>query len=320
MFETKLKNLYQPLADFLTLPSMKKWFRYLFYASLVFLVIALIRADYLVIPHIYDPVYLVISLVLLLAGFLLSGASWASVLNQAGYRITFGEGITATGLSIFGKYIPGKIWVIMGRAEYLTGKFPGARKDLASFSFDAQFIALWVALLLGTIGMISIGSINIYGAGVLILLILLSLVIYTPLFHRVASFVLSRILNRPVKVPKLPFLKMPRVLFWYLMNWGAWCMGFYFLAAALIPQTIPLDVSLAFGLAGSLGILVIFAPGGLGIREGILTGYLTIVGLDLQDATTIAVASRLWFLVGEVFIFLLAMIINRGKNAYPEAA
>lgn len=293
---------------------MKNWFRYLFYASLVFLVVALIRADYLVIPRIYNPASLVISLVLLLIGFLLSGASWASVLNQAGYRISYMDGVTSTGLSIFGKYIPGKIWVIMGRAEYLTKRYPGARKDLASFSFDAQFIALWVALMLGTIGMISINSINLYGLSVLLLFILLSLVIYTPLFHRVAAFALSKILKRPVKVPKLPFLKLPGVILWYLMNWGVWCMSFYFLAASLTAQTLPLNVSFAFGLAGSLGILAIFAPGGLGIREGIITGYLTIVGLDLQDATTIAVASRLWFLIGEVFIFLVALILDRRKK------
>ena len=47
------------------------------------------------------------------------------------------------------------------------------------------------------------------------------------------------------------------------------------------------------------------------MREGILTGFLTIAGLDLPLATTIAVASRLWFMMGEFFIFSLALILEK---------
>ncbi len=293
---------------------MKNWFRYLFYASLVFLVIGLIRADYLTIPHIYNYTTLAISLLLLCMGFLFNALSWTKVLKHANYRVDQGDGMASLGLSIFAKYIPGKIWIIMGRAEYLAKKYKYPRKDLGSLSFDAQFVALWVALLLGTIGMISIKSFNIYGLSVLLLFSILSLVIYTPLFHRLAEFVLSKIVRKQVTFPALPFLKLLKVIFWYLINWGIWCIAFYFLAASLVEETLSLNVAFAFGLAGSLGILAIFAPGGLGVREGIITGYLTIIGLNLTDATTIAITSRLWFLVGEVFIFLIALMLDRRKK------
>ncbi|MEN8227833.1 MAG: lysylphosphatidylglycerol synthase domain-containing protein [Bacteroidota bacterium] len=295
-------------------PSMKNWFRYIFYASLIFLVIALIRADYLVIPHVYNYTKLTVSFLLLFLGFLLNAMSWTKALKQADYAITESDGMASQGLSIFAKYIPGKIWVIMGRAEYLAKTYGISRKDLGSLSFDAQFIALWSALLLGTIGMISIHSINLYGLSVLILFSLLSLVIYTPLFHRFAESILSKILKKQITFPKLSFLKVLKVTLWYVTNWGIWCLAFYFLAGSLVQETLPLSISFAFGLAGSIGILAIFAPGGLGVREGIITGYLTIVGLNLTDATTIAVTSRLWFLVGELFIFFIALILDRRKK------
>jgi len=292
---------------------MKNWFRYIFYASLVFLVFALIRADYLVIPRIYHPIRLVISLLLLFGGFLLNASSWSRMLKHGGLDVSWVDGVSSAGLSIFAKYIPGKFWVVMGRAEYIARKYNLPRKDLGSLSFDAQFIALWTALLLGTIGMLSIHSTDLYGLSVLLLFILLSLVIFTSLFHRFIEIIYFRITKKELTFPRLSFQKTIRIILWYTMSWGMWCVSFYFLAGSLSVDSLPFSISFAFGLAGSIGILAVFAPGGLGVREGILTGFLTMAGLDLPLATTIAITSRLWFLTGELFLFLFAMVLSRRK-------
>ena len=293
---------------------MKNWFRYIFYASLVFLVVALIRADYLVIPHIYHPGKLVLSLLLLFIGFILNATSWAKMLRHGGMKVSELDGITSAGLSVFAKYIPGKIWVIMGRAEFLVKRYGLSRKDLGSLSFEAQFVALWAALLLGTIGMISVNSIDLYGLSILLLFIFLSLIIFTSLFHRFAEMVLFRITKKEIAFLRLPFRKTLKVIGWYLLNWGSWCVSFFFLASSLAETELPFSIAFAFGLAGSIGILAIFAPGGLGVREGILTGFLTMAGLDLPMATTIAITSRLWFLMGELFIFTVALILEKRRN------
>jgi len=294
---------------------MKNWFRYIFYASLIFLVIALVRADYLHIPTIHDPVKLIVSLLLLFAGFLLNSLSWSRLLRHTPYRVRDREGIASHGLAIFGKYIPGKFWVIMGRAEYLALRSGHSRKDLASLSLDAQFIALWTALLLGTIGIICVKGGKLYGIAVLLLFVLLSLVIFTPLLHRLAEWLLSKIFRKHVKVPRLSLDKVIRAMLWYLLSWLTWSAAFWLLAASLVEGALPLSIAFAFALGGSIGILSIFAPGGLGVREGVLTIYLGLAGLAVQDATTIAVASRLWFLAGEVFIFLMALFLDRqGKR------
>ena len=62
----------------------------------------------------------------------------------------------------------------------------------------------------------------------------------------------------------------------------------------------------AFPLSVCFGLIAIFLPAGLGLREGIIIGYLTLAGLDVESATTISFVNRLWFIGGEVFIFLLA--------------
>jgi uncharacterized membrane protein YbhN (UPF0104 family) len=294
---------------------MKNWFRYIFYASLVFLVIALVRADYLHIPTIQDPIKLMVSLLLLFAGFLLNSLGWSRLLRYTPYRVSDREGIASHGLAIFGKYIPGKFWVIMGRAEYLALRSGHSRKDLASLSLDAQFISLWTALLLGSIGIMCVKGGKLYGIAVLFMFVLLSLVIFTPLFHRLAEWLLTKILRKQVQVPRLSPDKVIRAMLWYLLSWLTWSMAFWLMAASLVEPALPLSIAFAFALGGSLGILSVFAPGGLGVREGVLTVYLGLAGMHVQDATTIAVASRLWFLTGEVFIFLTALFLDRqGKR------
>ena len=79
-------------------------------------------------------------------------------------------------------------------------------------------------------------------------------------------------------------------------------------------QKIPFSVGLGFPFAGILGILAFFAPGGLGVREGILVGYLKLAGFATADAVTVSVASRLWVLIGEAFIFLVGFVLDKRKK------
>ena len=273
--------------------------------------IALIRADYLYLPVIVHPWKLLISLFLLFAGFVLNAWSWPRVLKHSSCPVPDPAGISSHGLSIFSKYIPGKFWVIMGRAEYLAAKYPYARKDLASLSLEAQFMALWAALLLGTAGLILAGGLQLYGLLVLLLFVLLSLVVFTSYFHQLTEWIGKRILKKDIRLPRLSWRQSVRGMLWYLLAWSTWSLAFWFLAASLVEGPVPFPIAFAFALAGSIGILSVFAPGGLGVREGILTAFLALNGLEIQDATTIGIASRLWFLVGEVFVFLLAFVLSR---------
>lgn len=290
---------------------MKNWFKYFFYISIIFLIIALYRADYLKIPIIYNRFDLGFSFLLLFAGFIFNALSWTKVIKQANYKISNRNGIASLGLSIFGKYIPGKLWIILGRAEYISKKYDIPRKNTSSLSLNTQFISLWVGLFLGTIGLLLISKLDIYGLSALGLFALLTLIIYTPLFHRLFEFLVLKVIKRTINIPRLDFKNVLQVLPWFILNWGFWIVSFYFLGESLTAEPVTFNIAWGFALAGSLGIMAVIAPGGLGVREGLLTGYLSLAGLELADATTIAVASRLWFLVGEVFVFLASLYLNK---------
>jgi len=297
---------------------MKKWFNYFLFISLFFAILSLVRGDFLKVPIIFNASHLLISFLFLFTGFIFDTISWGKVINNTSYPISYKNAISSMGLSIFGKYMPGKIWVILGRGEYIAKTYQYPRKDLSSFSLNTQFISLWTGLLFGAIGMIAINGINIYGLSILLLFVALTLIVFTPLFHTVAEKIFSKIFRKDISIPRLSFPNALNVLPWFILNWSFWCVSFYLLASSLVDYEISFHTAWGFGLAGSLGIMAIIAPGGIGVREGLLTGYLSLSGLDIQSATTIAVTSRLWFLIGEVFIFLTALFLDKtSKKVSP---
>ncbi len=118
-------------------------------------------------------------------------------------------------------------------------------------------------------------------------------------------------LRREVEIPSLPFLSTLSLLPWFFLVWITWTLAFYYLVASFPGVASSLSVGLGFPLASTLGIMAFFAPAGLGAREGFLAGYLVLGGVPFAQATTIAIAARLFSLVGELFVFLVGLAADR---------
>ena len=67
---------------------------------------------------------------------------------------------------------------------------------------------------------------------------------------------------------------------------------------------------MGFPFAASIGIIAFIFPGGLGIREGFLVLYLVSSGMLTGDATLVSIAARIWFILGEVFMFVLVIFLK----------
>ncbi|UCG52587.1 MAG: flippase-like domain-containing protein [Candidatus Latescibacterota bacterium] len=289
---------------------MRPWFRYLVYASLVFLAVALYKADYLVIPRVHSPTALICSLVFLLFGFIGDGLSWRKILDKSGHPISVSETIAATGLSSFAKYIPGKIWAVMGRAGYIAEKRPYSLGGLTSVSVTWQLLMLWLGLIFGAFGLILLDQILVWGWPILLLWLGLTTLIFSDVAQSLAQRLYKKIFSKDITIPRLSAGSTLTALPWFVITWISFSIGFYLLAAGLSPDVVPRSVGLGFPLSIALGVMAVLIPGGLGVREGFMVGYLKLAGFSLQDATTISVAARLWFLAGEIFIFVLGMMAS----------
>ena len=290
---------------------MNFWHKYFVYISLLFLTVALYNANYLKVPQIFSLPSLIDSFIFLFAGFIANTISWKYILKKSDYHINLKECLAGTGLSIFSKYIPGKIWMVMGRASYIAEKNQLPFGTLSAISLNAQFIALWLGLIFGVIGLFLLGGLHLWGWLILCLWVGLTVVIFSRQAHAKAERAIRIFLRKDITLPRLTVKSTLLVMPWFVAYWAFWSIGFYMLVASLIKMDVPWGVGFGFPLAGALGTMTFISPGGLGTREAVLVGYLTLAGIPVMEATTVAVASRLWFLGGEVFIFILGWITHK---------
>ncbi len=114
----------------------------------------------------------------------------------------------------------------------------------------------------------------------------------------------------PGGVAREPFSLVETVLCvaLYAMNWLLLGGAVYWLACALqSPQQQAgyWVVTLAYALAGVVGFLALFAPAGLGVREGMLISALA-PAISLETATLLAILARVVCTVVEVLLGLAA--------------
>lgn len=289
---------------------MKYWFKYSVYVSLVFLVIGLIQANYFIIPEVYSIFDLIASFVLLFGSFMIGAICWKEVLKKNNYLIQVRECVASVGLTVFAKYLPGKILTIIGRAAYVGERNSLPVHKLSSISLDTQLITLWLGLVFGALGVFVLGGVRIWGWLILLLWVGLTVVIFCHLPRSSAEYFIKKILKKNVTLPRLATKSVFAVLPWFILYWTLSSVSFYMLVNSLTSMDVPLGVGLGFPLAGSLGVMAFIVPGGLGVREGALIAYLSLAGIAVPVATTISIASRLWYLVGEVFIFFVGWMAD----------
>jgi len=290
---------------------MKSFNKYFIVISLLFLIFALYKADYLKVPRIYDPKEFLYSFVFLFFGFVCNAIQWKAILKVQNYQISIKDSITSFGLSIFGKYIPGKVWTHFGKGAYISGKYNYPFKTITEVSFYGQLISIWVGLTLGFIGLIFIGGLHLWSWLVFLIWFVLSLAIFTRFFQAIFEKLVFKLLKKKITLLHFKITSFFTFIPWFILTFVFFTIGFYFLVAGLILDKIPFIVGFTFPFAMSLGTLAIVLPGGLGLREGIIVSYLLLFSLPLKTIITLSLSSRLWFLIGEMFIFFIAFILKK---------
>ena len=287
------------------------WHKYLIYFSLIFIVATLYKTQHFEIPRIHSPVLLFLSLICLFSGFVVNALSQQQLLGKSKYPVSIRQALSMTGLNIFGKYIPGKVWMVMGAAMYIAEKKKYPVTELSLLFLQAQVIGLWCGLVLGICGLWVNDALHYLSWVGLVILGVFTTILFSNMVQNTALSAINKVLNKDYHLPVIDTAKTIPLIPWFLGGWVLWGAGFSLLAASITDHFIPFSAVFCFPLAGSLGILFVFAPGGIGIREGIIAGYLTLLNVSLPEAIMISATSRLWFLVGELFIFITGYLVSR---------
>lgn len=213
---------------------------------------------------------------ILLASTLLYIFIQYTIYRGMGVRLTFRQVFSIVCPAQLGKYVPGK--VLLPGSYYLLSRQAGVDVREIGGSFLIS-MALWlVAAALCSLYAFSALS-PALRLGVLLLVVLLLVSVHPRVLSwifRVATRVLQR-LGRGVtderldQALSLPYHFYLKTLILYLVAWVMVGLEVLVLIAALQPVAVTaFPASLAAAAIGTVvGFLALFAPGGLGIREGL---------------------------------------------------
>jgi uncharacterized membrane protein YbhN (UPF0104 family) len=246
-----------------------------------------------------DPAELLAAECLVLIGLVLSVGTWRRALAELGHPIALSSASKIYLLGQLGKYLPGSVWAVALQAD--LARPAGVSRFGAG---TASVIAIAVNAVVGlTFGFALVPTLMGFGwrtalLGAMALFGVLSL--SPPVLTRLVDLGL-RILARPPLVKATTWRGMLKASTW--SSASCICYGLSVWVLAVSVGAAPVEaLALSVGgtaLAMTVGVLVVVAPSGLGVREGVIVAALAPV-LDRADALAVAIVARLLFTIADV--------------------
>ncbi len=243
------------------------------------------------------------SVLLVFLTYVMQVESWRRILAGWGQRLTFRAAARVWSLANLGRYVPGKVWSVAGLVVLAQQAGVEAGPAAAS-AFVLQAISLGTgAAVVAAVAPGSAPPLRLAAAGLAAVLTITVLV-----WPRTARR-LGRLVNATAPLEPL----RPSAVFagavLTVLSWGTYGAAFWMLTRGLVPDTpLPLNAAIgAFTLGYILGVLALFAPGGVGVRELVLIGLLAPF-LGSGGAVAVSVASRLLLTVLEATAALVTSL------------
>jgi hypothetical protein len=253
---------------------------------------------------------IVASGVLVLGTHALLVQTWRSMIRAWGAEMTFWSAARVWSVSSFGKYVPGKIWQITAMAAMATRAGVSAVVSTGSALLGTIInIACGIAIVL-LIGWRWLDQIRPEARTVAIVLVGLALLglLALPFLVPRLNAVIARMTGRLVAFEAPPARITLVAIAGNLLAWGMYGVAFMWLVGGVIGESpgSPWQYIAVYAASYVSGYLVLFLPGGIGVREGVMAVLLTSLALATpKQALLVAGTSRLWLTLLEIVPGLL---------------
>ncbi len=237
---------------------------------------------------------------------------WHYITKINDCSISYEKAVTSYLYSILGKYIPGKVFMLAARLTYYKEENAPLSKVTVCFFIEN------VCTLLGA-AMLFIISLFFFPNSLLEdykwLTLLLIVAFFVCIHPKIINFflrIVGKLFKKNLEIP-MKYSQMLKVVLLFIGNWLIIGVGFFILTKSIYPA-IELSHLLfcagIWGVSAIMGILAVFAPSGLGVREGIIVAGLMLI-MPEGDAMIISVVSRLWQTIPELLLVALAFLYSR---------
>jgi hypothetical protein len=272
-------------------------------------------------PFMFESFPLILSTLIFILSYFIQIWAWYLITSKLSIALPLLETLESWFYSQFGKYLPGKVWLLLGRFYFYESKGK-SRRGISIGLYLETVTTIMAAGLIFVVALILFKEGLFYSGKQLWWLILLFLFAFISLHPRVLQKILSWLLTQfkrePISLP-ISYLDILWILFVCIMAWVVGGVGFYLFVDSIFPvsphQILFLTGALAF--SSILGLIAIFAPSGLGVREGTLVYLLSYI-MPGSVAVVISILTRIWMTLIEIgltgVIYLLGQFQKRVRE------
>ncbi len=271
--------------------------------------------------HTVSIINLVISFLLLMVGKLALSEMTRYSLKKIDVKIKYTDALTITSVTQLGKYLPGGIWHIAGKLGIYKARQISLKKSTQAIIYEN----VW---LLSSAFMIGLVLLMVSSKDVLCLVyeplcsstLQMVVAVTFPILWVVALYIFERVFfkDTPVIVKDFIMKFFIMIAIWLSFGVSFWLVFPHIAANFLVPITG------AFSLSWVVGYVTIFAPGGIGVREYLLTVLLTSF-FSAEEVAIYATMHRLIWVLEEIvlgastaLIFGIPMTTNESTQKKTE--
>jgi len=231
------------------------------------------------------------SAISLVAGKLILADMTRLALKKIEENISYQEALTITSVSQLGKYIPGGIW-------HFVGKF-GIYKARAVETKDGLRVMIWEnAWLLSSAGVVGLLGFLITGSDTIFALVPFSSILFQsshflwiiPLLWLVTMALVELILFKTIIISDFLVTAIEQVVAWIFLG-----LSLFFVFP--VGRELLLSIVGAFSLSWVGGYIAVFAPGGIGVRELLLSLILGTFFSSIELGAFAAAHRFIWIVV-----------------------
>ncbi|MBN2586199.1 MAG: flippase-like domain-containing protein [Candidatus Fermentibacteraceae bacterium] len=270
---------------------------------------------------------IILSFLSLLTGYYFAPAPWRKILDALKVpRLDKGEVRRNWYMTQMGQYIPGKLWMVVGRITFLRANGIGPVKAITAFILEN--IYMMVALtIMAIVALPFLGMANVPLPVVMALWIsalLGILMLFAPRIQKFLAFRLSRRLNMDIdSLPHISHKHQAVFIGYHLLSWTLRSMALYLWFRGFgVQPAHPFAMIAVCLLAGPvswfIALVMVFIPGGIGIREGVQGLLLSGFAGGVQVATVIALGQRLLLMLVEGLYALQGIVYGALRRKYPK--
>jgi len=249
---------------------------------------------------------------------------WSSSFQWWGSSLPWYKGLRVFFVTNLARYIPGGIWQFAGLAGMTmeAGGSPAAA-SVGVILLQIVTLATGIMLTVSAAPRLLPLTARLTSAEQLLIasfLVAMLIVVLPHMLPRIRSL-LERVLKKPVPLPTPPRGQFALYVVRCAGNWLIYGFAFWLFSRALLGQGAPSAwVAITCYVASYLaGLIAVFAPGGIVVREGAIIGLLQ-PSIGVEAATILAIASRFWQIAIEVTAAGLALGLDRLMRPREAAA